>query len=87
MSENEVNFIHPGISKKDAEIFGFDDAENLFHIEDNWTMAHIMHVAGIFPSVGQARKNGWDKPISPGFSEFTVGKRKLGVFILNELPK
>ena len=50
-------------------------------------MAHIMHVAGIFPSVGQARKNGWDKPISPGFSEFTVGKRKLGVFILNELPE
>ena len=83
--ENEVNFIHPNITKRDAELFGFDDTENVFHIEDVWTMAHVMHVAGIFPSVSQARKNGWNKPIEPGFSKFTVGKMKKKIFILNEI--
>jgi len=79
----EFNFIHPNVSSKDRDIMGFDD-ENIM-IEDGWIMAHVMHKVGIFPSVGQARKNGWDKPIQPGFSEFTVGKMKKKVFILNEI--
>ena len=82
---NEVNFLHPKISDKDIEFFGFTDAPNCFHIEDNWIMAHVMHVAGIFPSVGIARKNGWNKPIPEGFSEFTVGKTKKKIWILNEI--
>jgi len=85
---NEFNFIHPNVSSKDRDIMGFDDCdtdENIM-IEDGWIMAHVMHKAGVFPSVGQARKNGWDKPIQPGFSEFTVGKMKKKVFILNEIP-
>ena len=32
-----------------------------------------------------ARKNGWNKPIPNGFSEFTVGRGKKKVFILNEI--
>jgi hypothetical protein len=48
-------------------------------------MAHVMHVAGVFPSVSIARKNGWNKPIPDGFSEFTVGRRKKKVWILNEI--
>jgi len=35
---------------------------------------------GMFPSLGQAKKNGWDKDIEPGFSEHKVGKRRI--FIL-----
>lgn len=42
-------------------------------------MAHAMAKAGIFPSVSQARKNGWDKPMETG--EWTVGKRKIKVII------
>ena len=80
---NEVNFLSPKVSDKDRDSFGFDD-ENIM-IEDHWTMAHVMHAAGIFPSVGIARKNGWNKPIPEGFSEFTVGKRKKKVWILNEI--
>ena len=82
---NEVNFLHPKISDKDIEFFGFTDAPNCFHIEDNWIMAHVMHMAGVFSSVGIARKNGWNKPIPDGFSEFTVGKSKKKVWILNEI--
>jgi hypothetical protein len=84
MMTNEVNFIHPNISVEDAELFGFADAKNVFHIEDNWLMSHVMHVAGVFPSIGIARKSGWNKPIPAGFSEFTVGKNRKKVWILNE---
>ena len=41
--------------------------------------------AGAFPSVSQARKNGWDRPVPFGFSEFKVGKRKRCIFILNRI--
>ncbi len=81
----EFNFLHPKISDRDLELFGFNDASNCFHIEDNWILAHVMHVAGIFSSVSIARKNGWNKPIPQGFSQFTVGKLKRRIFILNKL--
>ena len=80
---NEVNFLSPKVSNKDRDSFGFDD-ENIM-IEDHWIMAHVMHMAGVFPSVGIARKQGWNKPIPDGFSEFTVGKMKKKVWILNEI--
>lgn len=38
-------------------------------------MAHIMAELKIFPSVGQARKNGWDKPLELG--DHTVTKKKI----------
>ena len=82
---NEFNFLHPKVSDKDIELFGFTDAPNCFHIEDVWIMAHVMHMAGVFPSVGIARKQGWNKPTPDGFSEFTVGKAKKKVWILNEI--
>ena len=42
-----------------------------------------MFKAGIFSSVSQARKNGWDKPVPLGFNFFTVGKLKKKVYVLN----
>ena len=80
---NEFNFIAPHVSDADIELFGFEDAPNCFNIEDNWLMAHVMHLANIFPSVSSARKQGWNKPIPGGFSEFTVGKNKTKIWILN----
>ena len=38
-------------------------------------MAHVMHKLGIFKSVGEAKRNGWDKPIELG--DFTVTKKKI----------
>ena len=84
--DNEFNFIHPKMSEKDMKAFGFwEDKDSAWHIEDVWCMAHIMHLIGVFPSVGIARKNGWNKPIPEGFSEFTVGKSRKKVWILNEI--
>lgn len=84
---NEFNFLSPKVSSRDRDLMGFDDCGTDMNImiEDHWIMAHIMHNAGIFPSVGIARKNGWNKPIPDGFSEFTVGKKKKKVWILNEI--
>ena len=85
--KNEYNFIHPSIAWENVKIFGFEKSSNCFSIEDEWTMAHVMHIAGIFPSVTSARKQGWNKPIPAGFSEHTVGKRRIQIFILNKFEE
>jgi len=81
---SEVNFIALNVSTEEMKLFGFDD-EPAVVLKNNWMLAHVMHVAGLFPSVTSARKNGWNRPIPNGFSEFTVGKGKKKVFILNEI--
>ena len=42
-------------------------------------MAHLMVDLGFFPSVGQARKNGWDKPLELG--RYELGPRKKREFV------
>jgi len=54
----------------------------VFHISDfaevkNPLLAHVMAKAGIFSSVGQARKNGWEKPLTVG--EWCVTKKKIRI--------
>tara|TARA_R110000823_G_scaffold124030_1_gene250291 strand:+ start:227 stop:526 length:300 start_codon:yes stop_codon:yes gene_type:complete len=80
-STNEVDFVGPGISRADQDLFGIHNPQE---IASHWCMAHVMHAAGIFPSVTAARKNGWNKPIPAGiWSEF-IGKRKVLVTLLNK---
>lgn len=43
-------------------------------------LAHVMAKAGIFPSVGQARKNGWNKPLTTG--SWTVTKKKIKIEVV-----
>ena len=81
--ETERDFVHPSITDGDLEMLGFDENINTL-IEDHWTMAHIMHSAGIFSSVGQARKNGWNMPIPTGFWQKQVGKKKILISIFNK---
>lgn len=47
---------------------------------DKATMAHIMREAGIFTSIGEARRAGWDKPIVVG--DYIIGKKKIRVRIV-----
>lgn len=53
-----------------------DEPEDVFIVvpaEATW--AHVLAGIGCFPSVSQARKNGWNKPVEDGFtSTFKVGK-------------
>ena len=78
-----MNFIAPNTSESDKLLF-FGEGENFTIIEDNWLMAHVMHKAGIFKSISQAKKAGWNKPIPDGFNFFTVGKKRRQVFIFKE---
>ena len=78
-----TNFIK-NIKESDKELFFGSDKE-FVDIQPKWCMAHIMHNIGLFKSITQARKNGWDKPIPFGWTELTVGQKakKQDVFILN----
>jgi len=81
-----MNF-HNKISEKDKELFfgPIEPDDEFIEIQDNWLMAHILHASGNFPSVSQARKNGWNEPIPDGFTILTVGKKakRKEIFILN----
>ena len=81
-----MNFVHKNISNSDKDLFfgPIKSEDEFIEIQDHWIMAHVLHAAGIFTSVSQARKNGWNKPIPNGFTILTVGKkaRKKDLFIL-----
>ena len=51
-----------------AKQLRFDDCKHQ-------TLAHVMADLGWFPSVSQARKNGWDRPVERGL--FKVGKNRV----------
>lgn len=44
-------------------------------------LAHLMYRAGAFASVGEAKRNGWDRQVPRGYNEFRVGKNKHRVCI------
>jgi hypothetical protein len=80
---NEFNFFKSKVFT-DKSLFFFGEEETLISIEDTWLMAHILFSCSIFPSVTQARKNGWDKPIPKGFSQIRAGKNKVLISVFNE---
>ena len=92
MNFNEFNFIDPAVPQKFVELlmgpFEESDGQQIPLTPDMRLMAHILHKVNFFSSVGEARRNGWDKPIPPGFSKFEVGKGKKMrvIFILADHP-
>jgi hypothetical protein len=60
-----------------------NEVDKIIPIADNEIMANLLSKADVFPSVSQARKNGWDKPIPFGFTDFRTGKKKIRISILN----
>lgn len=59
---------------------------DVIHLEESdKSMAHLLARIGKFGSVGEARRNGWDKPIPTGWNEFSVGKGKnrVDLFLWN----
>jgi len=87
----EFHFISSNVTEEDKELFfgPLTGEEEFMVMEDNWKMPHILHAAGIFPSVVQARKNqralGISDFIPDGFTELVRGKNKnrKRIFILN----
>ena len=78
-----MNFIN-NIKENDLDLFfGPLEDESFTMINTNNIMAHLVTIAGVFPSVSQARKNGWNKEIPFGFTDIRVGKNKTRITILN----
>ena len=74
MSSSGLNFITPNVTEEDKDLF-FGKGEKFIIIEEHWNMANLLHAAGIFPSVTQARKNNENDPIPCGFTIITRGKK------------
>ena len=55
-------------------------SKSKLELEKKTLMAHIMFELGIFKSVNEAKKNGWNKPIELG--DFCVTKRKISFEII-----
>jgi hypothetical protein len=73
--------IGPHVLPGDQELlFGGQPVE---HFDSSVTFADLLVRYNIFPSKGQARKAGWDKPIPTGWSEWVVGKLKHHLWIWN----
>lgn len=82
---NEINFIDPHLNESDKILFlgPLEESDGPFiPIEDNWIIAHVMHHAGIFTSVKEAKRNGCNIPIPKGFHDVTVGKKKLRIITM-----
>ena len=85
---NAFFFIHKDMAEEDRELFfgPLDGDEEFVVFDDTWTMAHVLVHVGLFPSLSQARKNGGDGPIEPGFVDFVRGKKmkRKEITILNK---
>lgn len=80
----EFNFVKKGVFDLPETDWWDFEPENSIEIQHHWTMAHIAVEMGLFPSVGQARKNGWDNPIPHGLtSMYRLGKMKKSLHIHN----
>ena len=80
----EFNFVRKGVfDLPETDWWGFDPEDHI-EIQEHWTMAHLAVEMGLFPSVGQARKNNWDGPIPHGYTEKkNLGKMKKSMYIHN----
>lgn len=79
----EFNFIHPDHDENDLKLF---NGEEVITIRPEWnSLAHLVAHTGFFSSIKEAKKNGWDKPIPPGWNEFILGKnnprRRIDLFV------
>ncbi len=81
------HFISNDVTKNDKDLFfgPINDNDVFVKIESHWVMAHLLHHIGLFKSISQARKNGWNHEIPKGFNFWTVGRKakKQTFFVLN----
>ncbi len=80
----KFNFFSSSRESDKELFFGPLEEETFIEIGENWTMANIVVAMGIFPSITQARNNGYNKPIPDGFTFKSIGKLKYQVFIFKE---
>ena len=80
----EFNFVKKGVfDLPETDWWDFGPNDHI-EIQPHWTMAHLAVEMELFPSIGQARKNGWNGEIPRGLTEKRIiGKMKKCMFIHN----
>lgn len=78
------NIVGPKFDERDSQLFNDDDYLQPL-LETDKTMAHLLVRLGKFNSIGEAKRNGWDKPIPSGWNEIIIGKNqnRIQIFIWN----
>lgn len=85
-AQSPLCFAHEALTDEDVDLFlgPFNDFSKLQRFGDVFDFADMAVALKLFPSKGQARKNGWSGPIPPGYGErrykklFAVGWLQLG---------
>ena len=81
---NEYNFFS-SLRESDRDLFFGPLEGEIFHdLPGSYLMAHVLRDAGVFKSVGEARRCGWGKPIPFGFTDLRCGKNKTRITIFKE---
>lgn len=82
---NEIIFAGGKWCDRDFELLLNEDDEINFIDEEDKTIAHLLAKVKRFPSVKDAKRNGWDKPIPSGWSMFTIGRaaKRTDLYIWN----
>lgn len=65
------------VSEEDKEMSLPQEGSPIFSAPIDWKMCHILAKLGAFPSVTQARKNGWDKEIDVGCTSVIFRIKKI----------
>lgn len=67
------------------QLFGpLEEGEEIRFIDSAVKLEHLAVIMGVFPSVTQARKNGWQGELPTGYNEMRRGKRVFYLYILPE---
>lgn len=61
---------------------GHNDAVIIDKTDNNNRLGVYLKQLGIFSSIGEARRNNWDKEIEEGYSHFIIGKLKHQIHVL-----
>lgn len=83
--KTEIHFVSKSTKIEDIDIFfgPLVGNETIFEILSGEKLCHLMFRAGVFKSVSDARRNGFDLDIPYGYSEYKIGKLKKRIYILN----
>lgn len=81
----EYNILMGEYADYDKELFFGPVEDQVFTEFPNLycSLAHLFTQLGLFSSNSQARKAGWGKEVPQGYSEYTIGKLRTKIYILN----
>lgn len=82
ISDTEFEFVHEDVSEADIELFSMSKDATRF--DDSFKMEDVAVAVGIFPSKGQARKNGFGGELKEGFTDMVKTKKRINITILNK---